>query len=133
MLVQYTAAALLAECRSLSSPRSIHSIPTSADQEDVVSMSMNAALRLLDMIEIAKRILSIEFLTAMQAILIRTNGNLNLLGKGTKVLARIIMDVLNSHGLKLPIISDQNLNKYIETIYSKLDTILKKCEEVNLI
>ncbi len=133
MLAQYTAAALLAECRSLSSPRSVHSIPTSADQEDVVSMSMNAALRLLDMIELAKRILSIELLTAMQAILIRTNGDLTMLGEGTRVLARTIIDILNFHGLKLPIVKDQNLNKYIETIYNKLDIILKKCEEVNLI
>ncbi len=47
MIYQYSAASLVARLRSLSSPSSVHSLPTSELQEDVVSMAPNAALDLL--------------------------------------------------------------------------------------
>src|SRR5206468_2840144 len=46
MIAQYTAAALVAECRRLAVPASVDSIPTSAMQEDHVSMGWSAARKL---------------------------------------------------------------------------------------
>ncbi len=66
MIAQVTAAALTAENRALAVPRSTDSIPTSANQEDHVSMATGAALRLHDMAENLAAILSIELLAAAQ-------------------------------------------------------------------
>jgi histidine ammonia-lyase len=68
MIAQVTAAALASENKALAHPRSVDSIPTSANQEDHVSMATGAALRLADMAENTTVILAIEFLTAAQGI-----------------------------------------------------------------
>jgi histidine ammonia-lyase len=66
MVAQVTAAALAAENKQRAAPASIDSIPTSANQEDHVSMSAHAARRLLPMAENLARILGIELLAACQ-------------------------------------------------------------------
>jgi histidine ammonia-lyase len=71
MLAQVTAAALVAENRMLCHPASIDSIPTSANQEDHVSMATHGARRLLDMTANALKIVAIEFLSACQGIDLR--------------------------------------------------------------
>jgi histidine ammonia-lyase len=68
MIAQVTAAALTAENRALATPRSIETIPTSANQEDHVSMATGAALRLAPMLNNYEAILAIEALAAAQAI-----------------------------------------------------------------
>ncbi|MCB4824604.1 histidine ammonia-lyase [Roseicella aerolata] len=68
MLAQVTAAALVAENRALAMPRSVDSLPTSANQEDHVSMATGAALRLHDMADNLAGILSIELLAAAQGL-----------------------------------------------------------------
>ncbi|WP_043334797.1 histidine ammonia-lyase [Belnapia moabensis] len=68
MIAQVTAAALTAENRALAMPRSVDSIPTSANQEDHVSMATGAALRLHDMADNLAGILSIELLAAAQGV-----------------------------------------------------------------
>ena len=68
MIAQVTAAALAAENRALAAPRSVDSIPTSANQEDHVSMATGAALRLHDMADNLAAILSIELLAAAQGL-----------------------------------------------------------------
>ena len=68
MIAQYTAAALVAESRVLCHPASVDSIPSSADQEDHVSMGMTAALKLLQVARNTASILGIEALCAAQAI-----------------------------------------------------------------
>ncbi|MDN3566608.1 histidine ammonia-lyase [Paeniroseomonas aquatica] len=68
MIAQVTAAALVAENRALAAPRSTDSIPTSANQEDHVSMATGAALRLHDMAENLAAILAIELLAAAQGL-----------------------------------------------------------------
>ncbi|NOG69864.1 histidine ammonia-lyase [Roseicella sp. DB1501] len=68
MLAQVTAAALVAENRALAVPRSTDSLPTSANQEDHVSMATGAALRLHDMAENLAAILAIELLAAAQGL-----------------------------------------------------------------
>ena len=66
MLVQVTAAALVAENRQRSHPASVDSIPTSANQEDHVSMATHAARRLLPMADNLGEIIAIELLSAAQ-------------------------------------------------------------------
>lgn len=68
MVVQYTAAALLAELRALAHPVSVDSVPTSDNQEDHVSMGMTGALMALDAVERLETIVAIELLCACQAI-----------------------------------------------------------------
>jgi len=68
MLAQVTAAALVAENRMLCHPASIDSIPTSANQEDHVSMATHGARRLLAMTSNAINIVAIELLAACQGI-----------------------------------------------------------------
>ena len=68
MMAQVTAAALVAENRMLCHPASVDSIPTSANQEDHVSMATHGARRLLAMAANAWNIVAIEFLAACQGI-----------------------------------------------------------------
>jgi histidine ammonia-lyase len=68
MLAQYTAAALASENRSLSFPASSDTIPTSAGQEDHVSMGATSARKTYDIIENCGHVVAIEALAAAQAL-----------------------------------------------------------------
>jgi histidine ammonia-lyase len=68
MIAQVTSAALTAENRALAVPRSTDSLPTSANQEDHVSMATAAGLRLAEMAGNLATILGIEILAACQGI-----------------------------------------------------------------
>jgi histidine ammonia-lyase len=68
MMAQVTAAALASELKSLAHPASVDTIPTSANREDHVSMSMAAALKAQRALELATRIVAIEILLACQAL-----------------------------------------------------------------
>lgn len=68
MIAQVTAAALASENKSLAHPASVDSLPTSANQEDHVSMATFAARRLNQMIQNTRGILAIELLAASQGI-----------------------------------------------------------------
>ena len=67
MIAQVTAAALVAENKQRAHPASVDSIPTSANQEDHVSMAAHGARRLTPMVENAFSIVGIELLAAAQA------------------------------------------------------------------
>lgn len=68
MIAQVTAAALASENKSLAHPASVDSLPTSANQEDHVSMATFAARRLGDMADNTAGILAIEMLAACQGV-----------------------------------------------------------------
>jgi histidine ammonia-lyase len=68
MLVQYTAAALASENKSLCFPASVDSIPTSAGQEDHVSMAPNAARKARAVLENLARIVACELVAGAQAL-----------------------------------------------------------------
>ncbi|OOF09228.1 histidine ammonia-lyase [Salinivibrio sp. MA427] len=68
MIAQVTAAALASENKTLAHPASIDSLPTSANQEDHVSMATFAARRLHDMSANTRGILAVELLSASQGI-----------------------------------------------------------------
>ena len=71
MIAQYTQAALVSECKRLAAPASVDSIPSSAMQEDHVSMGWHAARKLRLIVANLRRILAIELLTAARAIELR--------------------------------------------------------------
>jgi histidine ammonia-lyase len=68
MIAQVTAAALVAENRMVAHPCVIDTVPTSANQEDHVSMATHGARRLLDMAANTATVVGIELLAAAQGI-----------------------------------------------------------------
>jgi histidine ammonia-lyase len=68
MMAQVTAAALVSENKNIAVPCSVDSIPTSANQEDHVSMATHAARRLTPMVDNAAAVVGIELLAAAQGI-----------------------------------------------------------------
>lgn len=68
MIAQVTAAALVAENRMFAHPASVDTVPTSAGQEDHVSMATHGARRLADMAENAATVVAIELLAAAQGL-----------------------------------------------------------------
>jgi histidine ammonia-lyase len=80
MITQYAAASLVSENKILAHPASVDSIPSSANQEDHVSMGTIAARKCLSIVENVKRVLATEVMAACQAIDFRDNFKL---GKGT--------------------------------------------------
>jgi len=86
MISQYTACALIAEQRVLSTPASIGSIPAAADQEDFVSMGMTTAIKNMQILENAHGILGIELMAGAQATELRGGQ----CGKGTAAARRAI-------------------------------------------
>ncbi|MEO7966574.1 MAG: histidine ammonia-lyase [Gemmatimonadaceae bacterium] len=68
MIAQISAAAIASECKGLSHPATVDSIPTDGGKEDVVPMSMRAAVKLRRVVENVRNVLSIEALCAMQGL-----------------------------------------------------------------
>ena len=124
MMPQYTAAALVADNKVLSHPDSVDSIPSSANQEDFVSMGANAARHTLEIVENVRHILAIELLTAAQAIELRPQGP-DRLGTGTKAAfqaARERVEILEA---------DRELSPDIESLAELIasESLLKRVEE----
>lgn len=71
MLVQYTAAALASESKVLAHPAGVDTVPTSADQEDHVSMSTIAARKAREIASNVANVLAIEYFAASQALDLR--------------------------------------------------------------
>ncbi len=92
MITQYAAAALVSENKILAHPASVDSIPSSANQEDHVSMGTIAARKARDIIRNAERVVATEILAACQAIDFREDYTL---GKGTKVAYESVRNAVN--------------------------------------
>ena len=84
MMVQYTAAALVSDNKTLAHPDSVDSIPSCANQEDHVSMGANAARHALEILDNVRHVIAIELLAAAQGIDLRPDGPARL-GLGTTV------------------------------------------------
>ncbi|NLY36765.1 MAG: histidine ammonia-lyase [Tissierellia bacterium] len=80
MIVQYAAAALVSENKILAHPASVDSIPSSANQEDHVSMGTIGARKAREIMENVRKVLTMEILSACQAIDLRGKKQL---GKGS--------------------------------------------------
>lgn len=92
MIAQYTAAALVSENKSLAHPASVDSIPTSANQEDHVSMGTIGARKAAAILENVRHVIAIELCCAAQAI--DLSGGPTGLGKGTQAVYDIVRDVV---------------------------------------
>lgn len=88
MIPQYTAAALVSENKVLSHPASVDSIPTSANQEDHVSMGSIAARKALMILKNVQAVIAIELLCAAQALDFRKEKPANLVGKAHRFIRR---------------------------------------------
>ncbi len=92
MIAQYTAAALVSENKVLIHPASGDSIPTSANQEDHVSMGTIGARHAAMVVENVRRVLAIELLCAAQALDIRKRG----FGQGAAMTLKALRRVVRS-------------------------------------
>ncbi|MBU1930289.1 histidine ammonia-lyase [Candidatus Micrarchaeota archaeon] len=81
MIVQYTAASLVSQNKGLCFPASVDSIPTSANQEDHVSMGSISANKFREILFNVQNVIGIEFLCASQALNFVSNSP----GVGTKI------------------------------------------------
>ncbi|HMM82385.1 MAG TPA: histidine ammonia-lyase [Terrimesophilobacter sp.] len=96
MLPQYLAAALVSDCKTLAHPDSVDSIPTSANQEDHVSMANNAGRHARQVVSNIENVIGIELLMAAQALELR----LKIEGKDVSALSpasRTVLELVRSH------------------------------------
>jgi len=107
MGLQYVATSLVSECRNLSTPASIDSIPTNANNQDVVSMSWYAARRTRSVIENVTRIISVELLSAAQGVEFRDPSKM---GRGTTVAYREIRKLVP------PLLRDRALSTDLQRV-----------------
>lgn len=96
MITQYTAASCVSLNKSLAMPSSVDSIPSCQDQEDLVSMGANAAIKLQRVIQNTERVLAIELFNAAQALDFR-------LPKKSSPTLMAVRDAFREH---VPFISD---------------------------
>lgn len=90
MIVQYSAAALVSENKVLAHPSSVDSIPSSANQEDHVSMGTIGARKAYDILKNSRNVVAMEILGACQAIDLSENKGL---GLGTKKAYEIVREL----------------------------------------
>lgn len=122
MIVQYSAASLVSENKILAHPASVDSIPSSANQEDHVSMGTIAGRKAREILNNVRKVIAMEILTACQAIDLRENREL---GKGTKIAYNIIRESINF--LEEDRIMNLDINKCEEII--KQETLIKEVEK----
>lgn len=106
MIVQYSAAALVSENKVLAHPASVDSIPSSAGQEDHVSMGTIAARKANDILQNMRRVLAMELMCVCQAIDLM--GGKRKLGKGTKPAYDAVRSVCKTLRNDRPLFEDIN-------------------------
>lgn len=106
MIVQYSAAALVSENKVLAHPASVDSIPSSANQEDHVSMGTIAARKAREILGNARRVLAMELMCACQAIDMRGDKGM---GAGTKPAYDTVRTLVTKLEEDRPLYEDINL------------------------
>lgn len=91
MIVQYSAAALVSENKILAHPACVDSIPSSANQEDHVSMGTIGARKARDIVSNVSHVLAMELMCACQAIDLRGKKKL---GKGTDAAYKLVRTII---------------------------------------
>jgi histidine ammonia-lyase len=122
MIAQYSAASLVSENKVLAHPASVDSIPSSANQEDHVSMGTIGARQAGEILENVLNVLAIELLSSTQAIDFKDSAKL---GKGSKA----AYDVVRQEVEKL--VEDRVMYKDINKVYDlvKNHSIVKAVEK----
>ena len=125
MIVQYAAAALVSENKILAHPASVDSIPSSANQEDHVSMGTIGARKAGEILQNARKVISMEILTACQGIDLRkaVDG----LGQGTKEAYKLVREIVSHYDtdrvMHIDIDAVEKLieeNKIVESVQGKI-------------
>jgi len=111
MIAQYTAASLVSENKILAHPASVDSIPSSANQEDHVSMGAISARKAGEIIENVRQVLAIELMCSVQAIDLQLTG---ILGRGTQEACNAVREIVPS--LKADRVIYTDINKISELI-----------------
>jgi histidine ammonia-lyase len=114
MLSQYTADMLIVEQRILSAPSCIQSIPAAADQEDFVSMGLNAVIKTGQILDNAHGVLAIECIAAAQALDFRDHAP----GTGCRAAQTAVRKVVEHLDVDRPLFTDHN----------NMTASLKRCE-----
>ena len=109
MIAQYTQAAIVSEMKRLANPASVDSIPSSAMQEDHVSMGWSAARKLRRSVDGLTRVIAIEVLTAARALDLRRPLE-------PSPATAAVIDLLRSSGIEGPG-PDRHLSPEIETAF----------------
>ena len=123
MIVQYSAAALVSENKVLAHPASVDSIPSSANQEDHVSMGTIAARKAREILENVRRVLAMEIMCACQGIDLRGNKGL---GAGTKLVYEEVRKIIPMLKEDRPLYDD--INRCEELIINGM--ITKACDNI---
>jgi histidine ammonia-lyase len=105
MIAQYTAASLVSENKVLCHPASVDSIPSSANQEDHVSMGTTSARKARKIVDNVASVLGIELLTAAQAIDFRGAENLGLGTAAAYKLLRQEVDFIDKDRVLYPLVN----------------------------
>jgi histidine ammonia-lyase len=113
MIAQYTQAAIVSELKRLAMPASVDSIPSSAMQEDHVSMGWNAARKLRRSVDGLTRVLAIELMTATRGLELRTTTG-DTTGTSPAPATAAVVALLREHGVGVPG-PDRFLSPEIET------------------
>ncbi len=111
MIAQYTAASLVSENKVLAHPASVDSIPTSANQEDHVSMGMAACIKTMQILKNVKAVIAIEYLTSAQALEFKKFS----MGKGNSLAYEKIREKIK------PLEKDRPLYKDINELISMIE------------
>ncbi len=114
MLLQYGLAELAAECRHLAAPASVHTIPTCADQEDLVSMAPLSGRLALSAAANARLAAAVTALCGCQALWLRTKGKPKKLGPAARRLFRFFMKEIG------PVVEDRSLSRDVDTFFAYL-------------
>ena len=113
MIAQYTQAAIVSELKRLAVPASVDSIPSSAMQEDHVSMGWNAARKLRRSVDGLTRVVAIELMTAARGLELRTTTG-DTAGTSPAPATGAVVRLLHQHGVGVPG-PDRFLSPEIET------------------
>ena len=130
MIVQYSAAALVSENKVLAHPASVDSIPSSAGQEDHVSMGAIAARKAAEILGNVRRVLAMELMCACQAVDLL--GGQEKLGKGTAPAYRAIRAVCDTLEDDRPLYEDINRCEAVIQDGSLLRAVEEAAGEIEL-
>lgn len=121
MICQYSAAALVSENKVLAHPSSVDSLTTGANQEDHVSMAMNAALHTLQVLKNTRLVLAIELTIAAQALDCRKQIQPDEPGAGVRAAWKAVREQV------APLGEDRSLSDEIQRL--DLDAVLNAVRE----
>jgi histidine ammonia-lyase len=120
MIAQYTQAAIVSELKRLAVPASVDSIPSSAMQEDHVSMGWSAARKLRRSVDGLTRVVAIELMTAARGLQLRTTAG-DTAGTSPAPATGAVVRLLREHGVGAPG-PDRFLSPEIETAVALVDS-----------